>query len=485
MTTLDAPPATVGARRREPAGSTARPRPIERVPLLARPLASYYLVLSSAGLLLALGLVMVLSASSVNAFRVSGSSYSVFLKQLMWVAVGLPLLVVASRLQARSFRRLAYPLLLASLAGLVLVLVPGIGKSVLGSSRWIAAGPFTIQPSELAKLGLALWGADLLVRKRRLLSEWRHLLVPMLPVAMLVFVLVMLEPDMGTTLVLVTIVLAFLWVVGAPLRLFGALLSILMVLGTALAVTAPYRLARLTSFADPFRDAQDGGYQAVQGLYALASGGWWGLGLGASREKWQYLPNAHTDFILAVIGEELGLVGTIVVLVLFAVLAYGGIRVAQRSADPFGRLAAAAVTAWLIGQAFINMGAVVGLVPITGIPLPLISFGGSALVPTMFSIGMLLALAKTEPAAAQVVARRAAGRSARRSPRRPEALLRRRGPSAEPRVRAAAGTGRSRSRGEGRAERRVPGAEARAGGARVPAGAVRRLSGRRARRASR
>jgi cell division protein FtsW len=177
----------------------------------------------------------------------------------------------------------------------------------------------------------------------------------------------------------------------------------------------PYRLERLASFADPFKDSQDTGWQAVQGLYALASGGWWGVGLGASREKWSYLPNAHTDFILAIIGEELGLVGTLLVVVLFGVLAYGGIRVAQRSADPFGRLVAAALTAWLVGQALINMGAVVGLLPITGIPLPLISFGGSSLMLTMVAIGILLSLAKTEPAAAQVQAARAASRSAHRS----------------------------------------------------------------------
>ena len=183
---------------------------------------------------------------------------------------------------------------------------------------------------------------------------------------------------------------------------------------TYLAVAEPYRLARLASFADPFKDSQDTGWQAVQGLYALASGGWWGVGLGASREKWSYLPNAHTDFILAIIGEELGLVGTLLVVVLFGVLAYGGIRVAQRSSDQFGRLAAAAITAWLVGQALINMGAVVGLLPITGIPLPLISFGGSSMLLTMFAIGVLLSLAKTEPAAAQVIAARAASRSASR-----------------------------------------------------------------------
>lgn len=471
-----------------PAARRAGARPqasTGRVPLLARPLASYYLVLSSAGLLLALGLVMVLSASSVNAFRVSGSSYSVFLKQVMWACIGLPLLLVASRMPVRSIRRLAYPLLLASVFGLMLVLVPGIGKSVLGSARWIGVGPFTIQPSELAKLGLVLWGADLLVRKRRRLAEWRHLLVPIVPVGTLIFGLVMLEPDMGTTLVLVIILLALLWVVGSPLRLFSGLLATLVLLATALAVTEPYRLARLTSFTDPFSNAQEGGYQAVQGVYALASGGWWGLGLGASREKWQYLPNAHTDFILAVTGEELGLVGTLLVLALFGVLAYAGIRVAQRSADPFGRLAAAGITAWLIGQAFINIGAVVGLVPITGIPLPFISFGGSSLVPTMIAIGFLLSLARTEPAAAQVLARRAARRSARRAPRRTESLLRGyRGGGGQP-----AGERLGLRRGaRAVTRRRAPGREARAAGARK-AGArtmsARRLSGRRPRRAGR
>jgi cell division protein FtsW len=240
------------------------------------------------------------------------------------------------------------------------------------------------------------------------------MLIPLLPIATLLAMLVMLEPDLGTTLIVVTVLMTLLWVVGAPARLFAGLLSVIGMLVTYLAVAEPYRLARLASFADPFKDSQDTGWQAVQGLYALASGGWWGVGLGASREKWSYLPNAHTDFILAIIGEELGLLGTLLVVVLFCVLAYGGIRVAQRSSDQFGRLVAAAITAWLVGQALINMGAVVGLLPITGIPLPLISFGGSSLLITMFAIGILLSLAKTEPAAAQVIAARAATRSASR-----------------------------------------------------------------------
>jgi len=413
-------------RTRTPRPANARPqRPArrapeasaesQRVPLLTRPMASYYLIASASALLLGLGLVMVLSASSVTSYASSGSSCSVFVKQLMWVAIGVPLLLLANRMSTRVLRMLAYPLLLAGVGGLLLVLVPGIGVSAYGATRWIGVGSFTLQPSELAKLGLALWGADLLVRKKRRLGEWRHLLIPLLPVATLLAMLVMLEPDLGTTLVIVAILMTLLWVVGSPGRLFAGLLSVIGMLVTYLAVAEPYRLARLASFADPFKDSQDTGWQAVQGLYALASGGWWGVGLGASREKWSYLPNAHTDFILAIIGEELGLVGTLLVVVLFGVLAYGGIRVAQRSSDQFGRLVAAAITAWLVGQALINMGAVVGLLPITGIPLPLISFGGSSMLLTMFAIGILLSLAKTEPAAAQVIAARAASRSAHRS----------------------------------------------------------------------
>jgi cell division protein FtsW len=392
-------------------------------------MASFYLIGSASALLLGLGLVMVLSASSITSYADSGSSFSVFVKQLMWVTIGLPLLYIASRMSTRTMRLLAYPLLLASIGGLLLVLVPGVGVTVNGATRWIGAGSFQLQPAEVAKLALALWGADLLVRKRRRLREWRHLLIPLLPVASVVCGLIMLEPDLGTTLVVVCVLMTLLWVVGAPARLFAGLLALISMLVTYLAVVEPYRLQRLTSFADPFKDSHDTGWQAVQGLYALASGGWWGVGLGASREKWSYLPNAHTDFILAIIGEELGLVGTLLVVALFGVLAYGGIRVAQRSADPFGRLAAAAITAWLVGQALINMGAVVGLVPITGIPLPLISFGGAALLVTMVAIGILLALAKTEPAAAQVLAARKATKSAARlanSSRRRLSLRRRR-----------------------------------------------------------
>ena len=384
-----------------------------RAPLtgwLDRPLTSYYLVLGSSSLLVALGLIMVLSASSVQSYAVFGSSFSIVAKQAMWVAIGLPVMVVAARLPVRFYRALGYPLLILSLLGLLAVLVPGIGTTTNGARRWIQLGAgLQIQPSEPAKLALVLWGADLLARKEKLLTDWRHLVLPLVPASLVLGGLVMLEPDMGTTIVLMTVMLALLWVVGAPMRIFGFTFGGLGSALGLLAITEPYRLARLTSFTDPFKDPLGSGYQAVQGLYALASGGWWGLGLGASREKWAYLPNQYTDYIFAIIGEELGLVGAFVVLVLFGLLGYGGLRIARQARDRFTQLAAAGVVAWLLSQAIVNIGYVVGVLPVTGIPLPMVSFGGSALVPTMFAIGMLASFARAEPEAAKALAARRPG----------------------------------------------------------------------------
>jgi cell division protein FtsW len=377
---------------------------------LDRPLASYYLILGATAILVTLGLVMVLSASSVVSYAETGSSFTLLQRQAMYVGLGLPLLWLASRMHPRVYRALAYPLLLASIAGLVLVLVPGIGVNVNGATRWISlGGPFRLQPSEFAKLGLVLWGADLIARKHKLLGDWRHLLIPLVPVAGVAVLLVMIGRDLGTTLVLLTIVLALLWVSGAPGRVFGVMVGgVLSIIGLLIAIE-PYRLQRLTSFTDPFKDAHGAGYQAAQGIYALSSGGWWGLGLGGSREKWEYLPHAHTDFIFAIIGEELGLVGTLAVLTVFAALGLAGARVAMRSTDHFSRLAAATATAWILAQALINIGAVINVLPVTGIPLPLVSFGGSSLLPTMVALGMLLSFARREPGAAAALKARGPG----------------------------------------------------------------------------
>ncbi len=379
-------------------------QPGERSPL-DRPLTSYYLILGSAALLLLLGLVMVLSASSVKSFVANGSPYDIFRRQLIWVALGLPALWLGLRLRVRAYSMLAYPILVAAAALLVLVLVPGIGVTSGGATRWLDLGPFWLQPSELAKLGLALWGADLLVRKRRVLARWRHMLIPLLPVATFIATLVMLEPDLGTTLCLVIVVFALLFFAGAPLRMFAALCATAVALILVAIAIEPYRAARASSFLHPFDDPEVGGFQAVQGIYSLSAGGWWGVGLGGSSGKWN-VPNAYTDYIFAIIGEELGLVGALVVLALFAVYGYAGIRIACRTADPFARLAAGAVTTWLIGQAIINIGYVVGLLPVTGIPLPLISFGGTSLILAMFATGMLASFARCEPAAAAAIAAR-------------------------------------------------------------------------------
>lgn len=382
-----------------------------RLGLLDRPLTSYYLIFGCTALLVALGLTMVLSASSVESYDSTGSAFTWFRKQLLWVGFGLPLLWMASRMPVRVFRALAYPMLAVAIAGCALILIPGIGVSMQGATRWINLGPFIFQPSEPAKLGLILWGADLLARKERLglLTEWRHLLMPLLPGAGLLVLLVLLGSDLGTTLVLLTIFLTLLWVVGAPARLFVGMLGLMGMLVSIMIMVEPYRLERITSFMNPKADPLDGGYQILHGLYAIASGGWFGVGIGQSREKWQYLPHPESDFIFAVIGEELGLIGTLMVVGLFGLLGYAGLRVARRLGDPFMRLAAAATTAWVVVQAVVNMGAVMGVLPITGIPLPLVSYGGSALLTTLLALGMLLAFAKREPGAQAALAARGPG----------------------------------------------------------------------------
>jgi cell division protein FtsW len=380
--------------------------------LLDRPLTSYYLVLGCSMLLLALGMVMVLSASSIRQYQYTGSAYTLFEKQALWVAIGLPLMWLAARTPAKVFRALSYPMMLLSALALMVALVPGLGQSVNGAQRWISfGGPFQLQPSEPAKLALILWGADLLARKEKLrqLTEWRQLLLPLLPGAGVLVMLVMLGNDLGTTLVLLTIFLALLWVVGAPGRLFVGLAGVTGIVVSILIVVEPYRMQRLTGFLDQSGNQLDINYQGIQGLYAIASGGWFGTGLGEGRAKWNYLPHPETDFIFAIIGEELGLIGTLVVLGLFGLLAYAGLRIARRVKDPFMQLAAAGATAWLAVQAIVNIGAVIGVLPITGIPLPLVSYGGSALIPTLIVLGMLLSFAKREPGARQALAARGPG----------------------------------------------------------------------------
>ncbi len=383
--------------------------------LLDRPATPYYLLLGASTLQLVLGVVMGFSASSVTAFAFLGSSMAIVSKQAMWVLIGLPLLWCASRLPVRAWRVVAYLSLAASLALLGLVAVAG--TEVNGNRNWLDfGGPFRIQPSELAKFSLVLWGADLLARKERLLTQWKHLVVPLVPVGFLIIGLVLLGGDLGTAVILAAILAVLLYAAGAPMRLFvGA--AVPAVLFVAWMINSrSERLSRITDWLHPEQaDPLGGGLQALHGKFALASGGWWGVGLGGSKEKWGSLPEAHTDFIFAVIGEELGLVGTLAVLALIGAVGYAGLRIAMGATDPFVRLAAAGLTAWLLVQSLVNIGAVLGILPIMGVPLPLVSYGGSALVPTMVAIGMLLSFARPPGARFTRAARqRSPGRSASR-----------------------------------------------------------------------
>jgi cell division protein FtsW len=380
--------------------STERPWLAAVKDVLDRPLTSYHILLGAAGLLLVLGILMVLSASSVQSLRTTHNSYTIFYRQLIWVGVGLPMAYVASRMTPRHFRMLAYVALLGSVFLLVLTYIPGIGKEVNGNTNWISfGGPLQIQPSEFAKLALVLWCADLYARKQKLLTQWKHLLVPMVPVCGLVIALIVGQHDLGTSLVLMAVMIGMIWVVGAPTRLFVGMMVTVGSIAAFFVSQESYRMQRVTQFMDPFADPSNVGWQAYHAFYALSTGGWWGVGIGNSRQKWGNLPEAHTDFIFAVIGEELGLIGSLTVLALFLTVAYVGVRIATRNSDPFVRYASAGITVWLMAQTLVNLGAVIGLLPIVGIPLPLLSYGGSALLPSLIAIGMLLSFAKAEPGA--------------------------------------------------------------------------------------
>jgi cell division protein FtsW len=379
--------------------------------LLDRPLTSYYLVLGITMLLLGLGLVMVQSTASVADLAAGLSPYSDFKKQLLGAAVGLPLMWLAARSSPRLFRAFAYPLLAISVVGLSLTLIRGVGVSQNGAARWISLGGLQVQPSEIAKLALALWGADLLARKEKLgqLADWRHMLVPLMPGTGVLCLLVMTGDDLGTTCILLVIFLVLLWVIGTPGRVCAGML-ILMALAVALMmISSKYRLDRILGYFNE-QGGPTGPYmQSIQGKYAIGSGGIFGVGLGGSREKWGWVPESTSDFIFAIIGEELGLVGTLCVTFLYGGLAFAGLRIARRVPDVFSRLCATAITAWIVVQAAVNIGVVIGVLPITGVPLPLVSAGLSSLLVTLLALGMLMAFARTEPGAREALAARGPG----------------------------------------------------------------------------
>lgn len=367
--------------------------------------ATYYVTVGATSLLVALGLVMVLSSSAIDSIAESGSPYAVFLRQAQFALIGIVLMLVASRLPLTFIKAAAWPGLIFAVSVQMLVFTP-LGRAEGGNRNWIYVAGTGFQPSELVKLGLAIWLGAVLARKRPLLQDWRHAVVPAMPVALVAVGVVLLGHDLGTALIMLMLVAGAMFVAGVPLRIFGVTGVVAAAGVAALVMSGNNRVGRILSWLSADCDVAAACYQPMHGTWALGSGGLFGLGLGASREKWNYLPAAHNDFIFAIIGEELGLVGTTLVLVLFGLLAAAFLRLIHRHPDPFVKVAAAAIGAWVVGQAFVNIAVVIGLAPVVGIPLPLVSAGGSALIVTMAAMGIVIAFARTEPGAAEALAAR-------------------------------------------------------------------------------
>lgn len=387
MTTTTHPSRSAARSRHPTARPAGRKPPGRRSP-------TFMLLLIVVTILTLLGLVMVLSASSVSDLRSTGNSWYSFQRQVLWVLIGAGAMVVTLRVDYRTWRRWSTPVLWGCLGLLALVLVPGVGVSVNGATRWLGAGPVQIQPAEFAKLGLLLWVCDLLARRWKQMGDSRATLRPVLIGLGGTAMLLLAQPNLGTTIVISASVLVVLLVAGTSLWKMAALGAVATVSTTALALGAGYRRDRVLAFLDPWADPLNTGYQTIQSMVGIASGGLTGVGLGASRAKWGFLPFAHTDFIFAIIAEELGLIGAGTVIVLFAALGMFGARTAMGAADPFGMLLATGITTWLVVQAVVNLGAVLGVLPITGVPLPFVSFGGSSLVVTLAATGILLNIAR-------------------------------------------------------------------------------------------
>ncbi|GAC49696.1 putative lipid II flippase FtsW [Gordonia aichiensis] len=367
--------------------------------LLSRPLASYHLILTMAALMTSFGLIMVLSASSVEGYSADGSAYGLFANQVIFVVLGAIVFYLTLRMPVRFFRRMAVPMIAVTTVMLGLVLVPGIGTLSQGARRWFDINGLSVQPSELVKVALCVWGAHLLASRRRDNASLRELLVPLVPVGLLICLLIILEPNLSTTITIAIIVGALLWFAGLPIKVFVTFVLTGVGIAVVLALVESYRSQRVMSFLGGIDDPQGAGYQARQATFALANGGVFGVGLGQSRAKWNYLPNAHNDFIFAIIGEELGLIGGLLVVFLFVVLAFTGFRIAHRCTDPFLRLMTSTITVLITAQAFINIGYVIGLLPVTGIQLPLLSAGGTSTLTVLAMLGLLANAARHEPEA--------------------------------------------------------------------------------------
>ncbi|HVB91605.1 MAG TPA: putative lipid II flippase FtsW [Acidimicrobiales bacterium] len=400
----DASATQAGGRNVGPRGSGTPPRRSStaqgglRIDRTGLPTSTVLLVVVS--LLCVIGLVMVGAASSVVSISLYGTPWAILIREALWMAVGVVALTLATRFDYHQLRRISPLLLLVTFGLLLAVLVPGLGLHAQGSSRWIGFSQFRIQPSELMKLSLSIFAADLITRRLDEDASDRRIMGPLLLVTVGAGVLILAQPDMGTAMVLGCIAMTMLFVSGVRLgpvmKIMGGLVAVALIV----AVASPYRRARLLSFIDPSAHGSGSGYQVAQSLIGLGSGHIIGSGLGSGQQQWGFLPNAQTDFIFSVIGEELGIIGAVLVLLLLGAFLMVGLRAAMHSPDRFGSLLALGLVAWVGAEALINVGAVVGVLPVTGIPLPFISFGGSSLVISMVATGILVNIARQGETAA-------------------------------------------------------------------------------------
>ena len=350
--------------------------------------------------LVAFGLVMVLSASSVEEQSSSGDPFGRVARQAVFAAIGIPLMLVASRMPTRFWKRWSWPALLIGAVLQIMVFIPGLSSAAGGSQHWRSVGGFTMRPSEFVKLALVVWVAWVLAAKRDLLGNWKHALIPVVPIAGGAIVLVLIGRDLGTATIMMLIVFACAYFGGVRIHhlvVFGMMVATAAVL---FAMTSPSRVSRITAWMTGCTSEDYSGYcwQPQHGMWALASGGIFGVGLGNSKAKWNWLPEADSDYIFAIIGEELGLIGALVVIALFVTLAIVMVRIMRRTKDDFSRVVTGGVLAWVIGQAFVNIAVVLGLLPVLGVPLPLISSGGSALIAVLLAIGVVLSIARATAA---------------------------------------------------------------------------------------
>jgi cell division protein FtsW len=381
--------------------ATARAPAIARVALSQnrRPRLSRYGFLLGVTLFMTVfGLIMVLSSSSVTSRDGGGSLVGQFLKQGGFALLGVPLMLVVSRLPTRLIRRSAWPLMLASCALQLLVVATPLGRGAFGNRNWLQLGSLpAIQPSEAIKLAMVMWMGMFFAKKLDRLTQWKYFLAPIVVVTGFGMFLVLLGDDLGTVMIMALILIGALFFGGVRLRQIGAILALGVLIVLVFVVTSANRMSRIASFLDPSAAGSTSRWQIQNGNYAMASGGVFGVGLGNSHSKWAWLPSADTDFIFAVIGEELGMIGAILVLLLFILLTIALLRVYHASPDPAARVTTAAVMVWLVGQGFVNIGVVLGVLPTLGVPLPLFSSGGTAMISSLLAIGIVLAYAREIP----------------------------------------------------------------------------------------